>query len=237
MAWQHHIADVIMDAQKDRPAKQLISQNIANKTAKIVNPHPAVSIFNFHYAAPPEAVAQNYHLNRVIGDNETGFRGTNDAPYRTEAWDFLLAGGGLFNHLDYSFVAGHEDGTFVYPKGQPGGGNPGFRRQMRILRDFLHTFDFVRMRPGNSVIQGGVPKGWTARALVEPGVAYAIYLRGEGQPSAPELDLPAREYQAEWVDPLSGQVVKSEAFRHPGGVRKLEAPEGAGELALRLKRR
>jgi hypothetical protein len=237
MAWQHHIADVIMDAQKDRPAKQLISQNIANKTAKIVNPHSAVSIFNFHYAVPPDAVAQNHALNKVIGDNETGFRGTNDAPYRTEAWDFLLAGGGLFNHLDYSFVAGHEDGTFVYPKSQPGGGNPGFRRQMRILRDFLHAFDFVRMRPDPAAIKGGVPKGWTARALVEPGVAYAIYLRGGGQPCAPEVDLPAREYQVEWIDPLSGQVVKSETFRHPGGVRPLEAPSGFAEVALRLKRR
>ena len=66
----------------------------------------------------------NYDLNKVIGDNETGFRGTNDAAYRIEAWDFLLAGGGLFNNLDYSFVAGHEDGTFAYPATQPGGGNP-----------------------------------------------------------------------------------------------------------------
>ena len=182
LEWQHHIADVIMAAQRLEPparvgAYQLISQNIANNSAQVVNPHPAVSILNFHYATPPDAVAMNYHLERVIGDNETGFRGTNDAPYRMEAWDFLLAGGGLFNHLDYSFVAGHEDGTFVYPKNQPGGGNPAFRRQMRILRDFIHDFDFVKMKPDNSVIKGGVPPGTTARALVEPGQAYAIYLR------------------------------------------------------------
>ena len=30
----------------------------------------------------------------MIGDNETGFRGTNDAPYRIEGWEFILAGGG-----------------------------------------------------------------------------------------------------------------------------------------------
>ena len=41
----------------------------------------------------PDAVAMNYGLNKVIGDNETGFRGTNDTPYRTEAWDFIIAGG------------------------------------------------------------------------------------------------------------------------------------------------
>ena len=123
IAWQHRIADVIVETERGLPAKHLIAQNIANKSAKIVNPHPAVSIFNFHYATPPDAVGLNYALNKVIGDDETGFRGTTDAPYRTEAWDFIIAGGGLYNNLDYSFAAGHEDGTFEYPASQPGGGN------------------------------------------------------------------------------------------------------------------
>lgn len=177
LEWQHHIARVIADAQATHPAPKLISRNVANGQARVEDPHPAVSIFNFHYASPPESVAMNYHLNKVIGDNETGFRGTNDAPYRMEGWDFLIAGGALFSHLDYSFTVGHEDGTFAYPQSQPGGGNPAFRRQLRVLRDFIHSFDFVRMQPDDSVIQGGVPEGMTARALVEPGQQYAIYLR------------------------------------------------------------
>ena len=130
----------------------LISQNIANNKAKVANPRPAVSIFNFHYASPPETVAMNYDLNKVIGDNETGFRGTNDLPYRVEAWSFILAGGGLFNNLDYSFTVRHEDGTFVYPSKQPGGGNPVFRRQMKILHQFIRGFDFVKMKPLNSAL-------------------------------------------------------------------------------------
>jgi len=178
--WQHHIAEVIVETERGLPTKHLIAQNIANNSARIEKSHAAVSIFNFHYATPPETVAMNYHLNKVIGDDETGFRGTNDAPYRTEAWDFILAGGGLYNNLDYSFVAGHENGTFVYPASQPGGGNPTFRRQIKILSDFIHGFDFVRMKPDNSVIKGGIPAGGTARALVEPGKAMAIYVRNEG---------------------------------------------------------
>jgi hypothetical protein len=177
--WQHHIADVIVGTERGLPAKHLIAQNIANNSARIVNPHPAVSIFNFHYATPPDAVAMNYALNKVIGDDETGFRGTDDTPYRTEAWDFVIAGGGLYNNLDYSFVAGQEDGTFRYPASQPGGGNPGFRRQMKILSDFINGFDFVRMLPDDSVIKAGAPRGGTARALVERGKAMAIYVRKE----------------------------------------------------------
>src|SRR5262249_55301023 len=84
LEWQRHIADVIMDAQKAHRHPKLISQNFANGASHVVNPHPAVAIYNFHYASPPNAVEMNYHWNKVIGDNETGFRGTNDAPYRME---------------------------------------------------------------------------------------------------------------------------------------------------------
>ena len=76
----------------------------------------------------------------------------------------MIAGGGLYNNLDYSFTVGHEDGTFHYPPTQPGGGNTGLRRQLRILSEFLHNLDFVKMKPDNNVIKGGVPAGGTARA-------------------------------------------------------------------------
>ena len=78
LAWQHRIADVIVATERDLPVKHLIAQNIANNTARITAPHPAVSIFNFHYATPPDAVGENYALGKVIGDDETGFRGTRD---------------------------------------------------------------------------------------------------------------------------------------------------------------
>lgn len=74
-------------------------------------PNPSVSIFNFHYATPPTTVALNEHLPRPIGDDEIGFRGIEDRPYRLEAWEFLLAGGAIFDYLDYSFTTDHEDGT------------------------------------------------------------------------------------------------------------------------------
>jgi hypothetical protein len=86
----------------------------------------------------------------------------------------------LFNNLDYSFAAGYEDGTFPYPASQPGGGNPQFRREIDILSEFINGFDFIRMRPDNSVIKGGIPAGGTARALVKDGEQIAVYLRNEG---------------------------------------------------------
>ncbi len=176
LEWQHHIAETILATERNLPKKHLISRNVANGAAKVENAHPLISVLNFHYAAPPNTVAMNYGLNRVIGDNETGFRGTNNLAYRSEAWAFILAGGGLYNNLDYSFVAGHEDGTFVYPAGQPGGGNRHFRAELQTLRDFMAGFDFIHMKPAQDLVHASVRPGEESHALAKAGKEYAIYI-------------------------------------------------------------
>ena len=45
--WQHRIADVIVETERGLPAKHLIAQNIANNSAKVVNPIRG-AIVNFH---------------------------------------------------------------------------------------------------------------------------------------------------------------------------------------------
>ncbi|HLY12687.1 MAG TPA: PA14 domain-containing protein [Planctomycetota bacterium] len=172
--WQQRIAEVIVDAEKDLPAKHLISQNIANGRAKVTDPNPAVSILNFHYCVPPDVVPMNWALDRVIGENETGFRGKEDVLYRTEAWDFLFAGGGLYNNLDYSFTASHPDGSLLDFK-SPGGGSPTLRKQLGILKKFLYGFDFVKMTPSDSLVRSLSIDGLRARVLAEPGRQYGYY--------------------------------------------------------------
>ena len=175
MEWQNEIVTTIQETQSALPRQHLIALNLAG--LRITQPNPAVSIYNFHHPAPADAIAANYALNRVIGDNETGFRGRENLAYRTEAWDCIIAGGALFSSLDYSFTPAQPDGTFRDYK-SPGGGNPEFRKQLRVLKDFIHSFDFVRMTPDDSVIQACSPAGQrVTRALAERGRAYAIYIR------------------------------------------------------------
>ena len=243
LAWQHHIADVLVDAEKALPNHHLISQNVANGSIKVEKPHPAVSIFNFHYAAPPDTVQLNYGLNKVIGDNETGFVGVTDAPYRMEGWDFLIAGGGLFNNLDYSFTVGKEDGSAVPANPTPGGGSPSLRKQLRFLKDFLEDLDFVKMKPDNSIFLGEPPAGMTMRALLQPGEAYVIYLRPKPKtklatrPSeiAVRINLPAGKFRADWFNPEACTQLSKEIFDHRGGERRLVAPAGGEDYVLRIR--
>lgn len=232
--WQNHIISTIVNTEQSLLYRHLIAQNIAGYSAKIVNPNPAVSIFNFHIAKP-EAVALNYDLEKAIADDETGFKGLDAAPYRLEAWDFILAGGSLFNYLDWSFTPDHERGTFVVPPNHSSGGGEALRRQIHALKEFMESFEFVRMRPDESVVLGGVPANATVRALVERGQAYAIYVNG-GQEANLELDLAAGSYRAEWIKPETGTVEKRERFTHAGGARTVSSPSYAQDIALRIRR-
>jgi len=233
LEWQNHIAETIAKAEADFKAKHLIAQNIANKGRKIVNPNPQVSIFNFHYAKPPDTVADNYGLNKAIADDETGFAGSEPKPYLLEAWDFIIAGGGVYDNLDYSFTVGHEDGAAEI--NAPGGGGPVFRKQLEVLKDFISGFDFIRMKPDSSVIKGGVPEKSTARALVEAGRAYAIYING-GSEAALVVELSAGTYRAQWVSTKTGKVDKEETFEHSGGGRTLRSHEYVDDIALRIRK-
>ncbi len=242
-AWTDRIIAVLGEAERDLPAPHLIAQNIANGSKKIEKPNPHVSIFNFHYATPPNTVALNARLNKVIGDDETGFRGTSDLPYRTEAWDFLLAGGGVYSNLDYSFSCKHPGGTAKVTT-SPGGGGPALRKQLQILKEFMDGLDFVSMRPDNSVVKdgritaslsGNPPEAKaTVRALVAPGRMYAIYVHG-GTQAMLDLELPAGKYRAEWINTKTGAVDKNEDFEHGGGTKKLSSPPYHEDIALRVR--
>ncbi|MBI4908755.1 MAG: cellulase family glycosylhydrolase [Acidobacteria bacterium] len=247
LEFQAHIAKVIREVD----STHLIAQNIANNHQVINKPDPLVSLFNFHYARPPIAVAENWALNKAIGFDETGFDGTHDFVYRIQAWDFLLAGGALYNNLDYSFTVGHEDGTFAFPGSQPGGGGVNFRAQLRILRDFLAQLDFIRMKPDASVLQP-LPEGITARALSEPGRQYAVYLhhgrvlngfnphyvvRTGRQQTGVTLHLPPGNYTVTWWDPKKGRTAHVESFPHTGSGKTLIPPQYTEDVALIVKAR
>ncbi len=229
--WQKKVAWWITDEEAGTIRPHAIAQNVCNFRYPVPLDHlvQSASIVNFHYAYP-EAVQWNAGLNCAISYDESGFLGNSDAAYRKQAWNFLLAGGGVFNNLDYSFTPGHEDGADTEPNG-PGGGSPALRRQLRILREFLESLPFLEMRPDiDTVVRcpGAIPRVFSKR-----GEAYAIYVTGDG-PVHLILDLPARRYTAEWIDTKNGGVDGQTAFDHPGGDAALKSPAFSEDIALKI---
>ena len=248
--WEEHMTNFIAETESILPIQHLISQNIQNGKLIIENPNPAVSIFNFHYAKPPVTVDMNYRLNKPIGDNETGFSGTEDVHYRTEGWDFLTAGGGLYNSLDYSFTTDNEDGRFEVPPRQPGGGGKTLRRQLKTLKAVFGELDFINLKPFNYTLKPQLPANVTVRILAEEGRQYLVYINNwhpkkEVQPGSEDvtlttfevpIDLPSGDYSCEWIDPVTGQRTQVVLNNHEGGQFMFNTPALNEDLALIIKK-
>jgi hypothetical protein len=190
-------------------------------------------------------VDENYASKRVIADDETGFRGKTDAVYRTEGWDFILAGGAIYDNLDYSFTPPHPSGDFLDYK-SPGGGSPKLRQSLAALRRFMEGFDFIQMAPQNEIVKGGTitaslnaanppaTGAVTVRVLAQVGKAYALYVRG-GTNAELRLDLPAGKYKVEWINPADGSITSTaELDHHAAGEAVLRSPSYQGDAALRI---
>ena len=231
--WQHMIGETILEAEKDCPHKHLIAQNIRSVYTPV---HPAVTIYNFHPGAVNTSVRENYGLKKLSGLDETSPkgkpRGTMQTAfdYRRWGWTHLLDGGAIYNNLDYSF-------TVDDPRGRKSWGQDAkmdkVRKQLRILKDFVESFNFVHMKPDATHVSwaGNVE---AVHVLAKSGEAYAIYLHG-GTRARLTLDLPASRYRAEWVNTLSGNVDKAEDITHGGGAMTLASPAYKDDVALRLK--
>ncbi|HTQ53341.1 MAG TPA: hypothetical protein VMI94_02710 [Bryobacteraceae bacterium] len=232
IAWQARVAEWIASEEGRLPNRHLIAQNYCNFLFPVRELVPGANIVNFHYVYP-QAVALNYGLGIAISYDESGFLGNDDASYRRQAWNFMLAGGSVFDSLDYSFSAGHEDGTDAAPNG-PGGGSPALRRQLRILSDFLGKLPLETIVPDTRVVKHAA--GATPHALSSPGGDYGIYFDGGGLAEV-ELDLPPGAYSGEWVNVETGNTTRVANFASTGNAAStLHPPAYQNGIALRLTR-
>lgn len=231
-AWQRAIIDELVRTESGFPNKHRIAVNVANGNGEIKDPHPAVSVFQFHYAKP-EAALRNLKPGRVIGDDETGFAGKGDFVYRREAWEYLLAGGGLFNHLDYSFTEDHEDGTSDWKA--PGGGGRAIRKQLGFLRVTLQDLPLEQCSPLPELLAGEAPPDCRVSVFGNPDRCWLIYLAGKA-PGMLKLNLIKGDWNGTWLDPGNPESVQTLDFRHGGGVREFKVPIFNEDRVLKLKR-
>jgi hypothetical protein len=238
-AWIRRVSQWISDEESRLPNRHLLGVDISNQGTVITQDDVeqyfgALSIFSVHYDANAEILRLNPTFPKILAFNETGFNGTKDDNYRVQGWRFLLSGGGLYGHLDFSFTVGHEDGTAT-PRfksaSYDGGGSAALRRQLKILLDFMNSIPFEHMHPDNGVVVGGADS-WNALAWTDH--AYAIWFPGEG-PIAPKVTIASGTWHAEWVDILSGEISAS-VVSPKSWITALNGTRRGGGVALRLHR-
>ena len=153
-----------------------------------------------------------------------------------EAWEFIVGGGGSFNQLNG-----------IYTVENPAGKTPDNEKILRALtnlKEFMYSFDFLKMSPDKSLVVSGIPSGAHLRSISQPGQQYALYLHhgqgreerlqgGAGKLCGRTLNLPAGTYKSGWVDPAR-QEVNTEAFAHSGGTTFPR--RGHRWMALRIRR-
>jgi hypothetical protein len=116
------------------------------------------------------------------------------------------------------------------------------------LKDFIYSFDFIKLQRDPNLIAGGVPEGAYARGMSEQGKQYVFYIHhslikknmmyvvqtGSYQENV-VLNIEAGKYKADWVEPATGKVVNTVNFSHQGGERKFTTPQYTIDMALRIK--
>jgi hypothetical protein len=229
LEWQKLMAKTVVETEAQLPKKHIIAQNYTNFVHSLDDVDPNISILNFHYVWP-EAVWYNYGWNRPVSFDESGFAGSSDSTYLRQAWQFMMAGGAVFNNLDYSFYVGKEDGTGV--NNAPGGGSANLRKQLTYLRSFIESFDFVQMQPDFNVVVHS--PGLQVHAISQSGAQYAMVFTGVASKSV-KLNLPKGKYNFEFISPYSGKTLKKGFFKQKkSGVYELKLPEFEEMVALKI---
>ena len=187
-----------------------------------------------------------YKDNKPIELNETAYypiwyKGDKVADSRVEAWEFIVGGGAGFNHLNGLFTADNPAGKSP--------DNDQILRALANLKQFMHSFDFIRMAPDKGFLVSGVTSPQFHRALSEPGKQYALYIHHSSEKVGGAytvvagayredlvVDLPAGDYGVEWIDPATGATLAAAELVHKGGHRALTTPMYKVDIALRVRR-
>lgn len=256
-AWVSHLVDVVAETEKSLPKKHLIAAQVEGPVGGPLDlsGYPKVSVIVTQYVwqsgfqmGGMKGLELEYDHQKPIEFNETDwypmwYKGDIIGDSRVEAWEFIVGGGGSFNHLNGRYMA--ED---------PGANTPDnaqIVRALKSLRDFMYSFDFLKMSPQRVFLVSGIPPGAYCRGISETGKQYALYHHHSRKIADNtsaytvtlgsyvedlEINLPGGTYQADWVDPASGALLGSETFTHQGGDRIFSTPAHTVDIALRIKR-
>lgn len=232
--WQALIARKITETENSLPKRHLIAQNIANTYYKIKEVMPGVSILNFHYAFPPTAVTDNYHLQLPVAFDETT-DGQNAADRRKEAWAFILAGGAIYSNLDFSYTTDDPAGSGKNLNGKRANGKQ-VKEQLRVLKNTIDNFDYIHAQPFPAK-EFEIPEGLQMQGLKIPGKAWLCYFYKEKKAGADKfsLSLIHGRYTFIFINPVDGKIVSKKQVDHKQDIPlAIEFPYFSDDIVLKI---
>ncbi len=176
LEWERHILEVLVRAQQDVGDRKLVAVNLRRGNQPNPEVDPRISVVN-HINAPVAVVATHVGSKRAVGQGEVHRELLSDPFARMRAWEFVLAGAGLYAQVDISFGAADPRGKRTWPGMVLSGGGPAQRRALRVLSEFMSTIDYVKMRPAPDLLVEPLPDGILSQVLARPGEAYVVYAR------------------------------------------------------------
>jgi len=173
--WVAHLAQAVTATESSLVKKHLVAVQVEGPVGGPLDlsASPNVSVIVTQYVwqagfqmGGMKALELECGHNKPIDFNETnwypfGYKGDGLADSRVEAWEFIIGGGGSFNHLN---------GRFTVP--DPAGKTPDNARilgTLKNLKDFIYSFNFLKMSPQTNFVVSGIPQGVYCRGISEIG--------------------------------------------------------------------
>lgn len=261
--WINVMMDEVINTESSLPKKHLISETF----------HPSLENNGIHWGADSRTnwisveysnglqhFEKQYSYNKPYVQIETttpvlnplGFWKWEYGPdaSRIHSWAFLVAGGA-------GFMEFNDDYDSQFPAGRPP--TDTILKQKKVLKDFLHRFDFVKMKHFTDFkgINGYItPKDTTGipwgTGIAEPGKQYTIYICHSYLKMIPQepgyfkavpgsycdsivlRNVPANSYGIEWINPADGALIKSFNIDHNGGDLVLHTADYKIDIALKM---
>lgn len=256
--WIRHMINVILETERPMPKKHLIAQQLQGDMDGPVDfsndPDVRIIVSQYAWAAGDQmggmkALDYEYGHFKAIELNETDYYPVwygegNDkvAASRVEAWEFITGGGAGFNQLNG-----------IYSVENPAGKTPDNDQicsSLRALKEYIHSFDYIKMKPDRNLVIHGIPEKVFYRVLAEHRKQYSMYIHHGRRIKdsyyfvTPEkfserliIALPKGKYRAEWINPANGSVIRTDLITSEGKNCQLKTPEYSVDIALRIKSR
>jgi len=261
--WVSRLTDVVRETEHSLPKKHLIGQTVdflmSNNEADF-SADPRIQYIDVEYSRGIHDLENEYDHDKPIVYIESVYYpdmylGDKIADTRVEVWEFMISGAAGFMQLNglYSTMNAAAKGTEIND----------LLDVFVELRKFLEGFNLFTMRRDGSFIVK-VPSDAFASAISDLGRQYAFYVHHStchdpfhtvperASTRSPRLHsfeathgsyhetftfrFPEGHYEAEWIDPAKGSVLRHDSFLHSGGDRTFTAPEYSVDLALRMLR-